>query len=141
MINEVNLIGNLGRDPEVRCFDNGGKLANLSLGTSRRWKNRNTGEIEERTEWHRVNVTADGLVTYLEKAAQKGTMLYVSGRLETRKWTDQNGVDRYSTEVVVAPYEGVLKVLKGGRDFSSSRPLDGRETTAARPELDDEIPF
>ncbi|MFG6535568.1 single-stranded DNA-binding protein [Sulfitobacter sp. 1A16787] len=114
-VNKVILIGNLGRDPEVRTFQNGGKIANLRLATSERWKDRNTGEQREKTEWHQVTIANEALVRVVEQYCRKGSKLYVEGRLETRKWQDQAGNDRYTTEVVVRPYRGEITLL-GSRD-------------------------
>ena len=118
-VNKVILIGNLGRDPEVRSFANGGKVVNLRLATSETWKDRNTGERKERTEWHSVAIFNEPLGRIAEQYLKKGSTVYIEGQLETRKWQDQNGNDRYSTEVVVRPYSGNLTLL-GGRDGGGS---------------------
>ena len=102
-VNKVILLGNLGRDPEVRNFPNGGKVANFSIATSENWKDRNTGERRERTEWHNVSITNEALVRVAEQYLKKGSKVYVEGQLETRKWQDQTGNDRYTTEVVLRP--------------------------------------
>ena len=115
-VNKVIIIGNLGQDPEVRSFANGGKVCNLSIATSETWKDRNSGERKERTEWHRVAIFAEGLVGIAERFLSKGSKVYIEGRLETRKWQDQSGVDRYSTEVVLRPYGGTLTLLDGRKD-------------------------
>src|SRR6056297_1654719 len=112
-VNKVILIGNLGRDPEVRTFQDGGKLCNA---TSETWKDRNTGERRERTEWHNVTLRGDGLVRVAEQYLRKGSKVYVEGQLQTRKWQDQSGQDRYSTDVVVAGLGGVLTMLDGRSD-------------------------
>lgn len=114
-VNKVILIGNLGRDPEVRTFQNGGKVCNLRIATSENWKDRNTGERRERTEWHSVAVHQEGAVRFAEQYLRKGSKVYVEGQLETRKWQDQSGQDRYSTEVAVRPYCGELTSLDGGQ--------------------------
>ena len=114
-VNKVILIGNLGRDPEVRTFANGGKVVNLRLATSENWKDKNTGEKKERTEWHSVAIFNEPLGRIAEQYLKKGNTVYIEGQLETRKWQDQNGNDRYSTEVVVRPFTGNLTLL-GGRD-------------------------
>jgi single-strand DNA-binding protein len=115
-VNKVILIGNLGRDPEVRSFTNGGKVCNLRIATSETWKDRNTGERKERTEWHSVAIHAEGLVGIAERFLRKGSKVYIEGQLETRKWQDQSGQDRYTTEVVLRPYNGTLTLLDGRRD-------------------------
>ncbi len=112
-VNKVILIGNLGRDPEVRSFQNGGKVCNLRIATSETWKDRNTGERKERTEWHSVAIFQEGLVRIAEQYLRKGSKVYVEGKLQTRKWQDQSGQDRYSTEVVLQGFDGVLTMLDG----------------------------
>ena len=103
-LNKVTLIGNLGKDPEIRSFQNGGRAASFSIATSETWKDKQTGERKERTEWHRISILNDGLVSVAEKYLKKGAKVYLEGQLETRKWTDKEGQDRYSTEVVLRPY-------------------------------------
>ncbi len=110
-VNKVILIGNLGRDPEVRTFQNGGKVCNLRIATSENWKDRNTGERRERTEWHTVAIFNEALVRLAEQYLRKGSKVYLEGKLETRKWQDQSGQDRYSTEVVLRPYAGEMTFL------------------------------
>lgn len=110
-VNKVILIGNLGRDPEVRSFQNGGKVCNLRIATSEQWKDRNTGERREKTEWHSVAIFNENLVRLAEQYLRKGSKVYLEGQLETRKWQDQNGQDRYSTEVVLRPYKGEMTFL------------------------------
>ncbi|MEL6608354.1 MAG: single-stranded DNA-binding protein [Pseudomonadota bacterium] len=112
-VNKVILIGNLGQDPEVRNFQNGGKVCNLRIATSENWKDRNTGERREKTEWHTVAIFNEGLVRIAEQYLRKGSKVYLEGQLETRKWQDQNGQDRYSTEVVLRNYAGNLTMLDG----------------------------
>ncbi|MEO1796577.1 MAG: single-stranded DNA-binding protein [Pseudomonadota bacterium] len=112
-VNKVIIVGNLGQDPEVRNFQNGGKVCNLSVATSEQWKDRNTGERREKTEWHRVAIFNEGLVRVAEQYLRKGSKVYLEGQLETRKWQDQNGQDRYSTEVVLRNYTGNLTMLDG----------------------------
>ncbi|GMG82886.1 hypothetical protein LNKW23_20990 [Paralimibaculum aggregatum] len=112
-VNKVILIGNLGRDPEVRSFQNGGKVCNLRLATSENWKDRETGERRERTEWHSVAIFSEPLIRVAEQYLRKGSKVYVEGQLETRKWQDQNGNDRYSTEVVLRPFRSELTMLDG----------------------------
>ncbi|MBH1944964.1 single-stranded DNA-binding protein [Erythrobacter sp. YJ-T3-07] len=112
-LNKVMLIGNLGADPEIRSFQNGGKVANLRIATSEQWKDRNTGERQERTEWHTVAIFSEGLVNVVERFLKKGSKVYIEGKLQTRKWQDQNGQDRYSTEVVLRGFDGTLTMLDG----------------------------
>ena len=112
-VNKVILIGNLGRDPEVRTFQNGGKVCNLRIATSENWKDRNTGERKERTEWHSVAIFSEGLVRVAEQYLRKGSKVYLEGQLQTRKWQDQSGQDRYSTEVVLQGFGSTLTMLDG----------------------------
>jgi single-strand DNA-binding protein len=114
-VNKVILVGNLGADPEVKSFQNGGKICNLRIATSEDWKDRQTGEKKERTEWHTVVLNSDGLVGVAERFLRKGSKVYIEGQLRTRKWQDQSGNDRYSTEVTVPPYEGKLVMLDGAK--------------------------
>ena len=141
-VNKVILIGNLGADPEVRSFQNGGQVCNLRLATSESWKDKNTGERRERTEWHSVAVMAEPLVRFAERHLRKGSKVYIEGQLQTRKWQDQSGNDRYSTEVVLRPYAGVLQGLDrrestDDRDQGYSGPPAG----GGGGSLDTEIPF
>ncbi|WP_420863514.1 single-stranded DNA-binding protein [Algirhabdus cladophorae] len=115
-VNKVILIGNLGRDPEVRTFQNGGKVCNLRIATSENWKDRNTGERREKTEWHSVAIFSEPLARVAEQYLRKGSKVYLEGQLETRKWQDQSGQDRYSTEVVLRPYTSTLTMLDGRGD-------------------------
>ena len=112
-VNKVILIGNLGRDPEVRSFQNGGKVCNLRIATSENWKDKNTGERREKTEWHSVAIFQEGLVRIAEQYLRKGSKVYIEGQLQTRKWQDQSGQDKYSTEVVLQGYGGTLTMLDG----------------------------
>ena len=119
-INKVILVGNLGRDPEIRATQDGSKIVNLSLATSERWKDRNSGEQREKTEWHRVVIFNENLGRIAEQYLRKGSNCYVEGQLQTRKWQDDKGADRYSTEVVLQNYGGVMTMLdtrNGGGDF------------------------
>ena len=118
-VNKVILVGNLGRDPEVRTFSNGGKVCNLRLATSETWRDKQTGERKERTEWHSVAIFNEPLAKIAEQYLKKGSTVYIEGQLETRKWTDQQGQERYTTEVVLRPYRGELTLL-GGRDGGGS---------------------
>ena len=154
-VNKVILIGNLGRDPEVRSFQNGGKVCNLRIATSETWKDRNTGERREKTEWHSVAVFSDGLVRVCEQYLRKGSKVYIEGKLQTRKWQDQSGADRYSTEVVLQGFDATLVMLDGrndggsgssgggyggGYDQSPDSYGGGGNPNSGR-DLDDEIPF
>jgi single-strand DNA-binding protein len=118
-VNKVILIGNLGADPEVRTFQNGGKVCNIRVATSEQWKDKNTGERQERTQWHTVAIFNEGLVRIAEQYLKKGSKVYIEGQLETRKWQDQSGEDRYSTEVVLRGYGGTLTMLGGRSDGNS----------------------
>ena len=145
-LNRVTLIGNLGRDPEVRSFQNGGRVANFSIATSERWKDRNSGEQRERTEWNRIAVLNDNLINVVERYLRKGSKVYVEGQLETRKWTDQSGQERYTTEVVLRPYRGELVMLdareNGGQQESGVGWTDSAGSQDGRaPDPSDEIPF
>ena len=115
-VNKVILVGNLGRDPEVRSFNNGGKVVNLRIATSENWKDRNTGERRERTEWHSVAIFNEALGRIAEQYLRKGSTVYIEGQLETRKWQDQSGQDRYTTEIVLRPFTGNLTLLGGRGD-------------------------
>ena len=112
-VNKVIIVGNLGADPEVKSFQNGGRIANLRIATSESWKDKNTGERKERTEWHSVVLQSDGLVGVAERFLKKGSKVYIEGSLRTRKWQDQSGNDRYTTEVSVGGVGGVLTMLDG----------------------------
>ena len=112
-LNKVMLIGNLGQDPEIRSFQNGGKVANLRIATTEQWKDRNSGERQERTEWHSVAIFSEGLIGVVERFLRKGAKVYIEGQLQTRKWQDQSGNDRYSTEIVLRGMNGTLTMLDG----------------------------
>ncbi|MEQ8736331.1 MAG: single-stranded DNA-binding protein [Rhodospirillaceae bacterium] len=153
-VNKVILIGNLGRDPEVRSMQNGGKVANLSIATSENWKDKNTGERKEKTEWHRV-VIFGSLADIAERYLKKGSKVYVSGQLQTRKWTDQSGTEKYTTEVVLQGYGGELTMLDGrgdgaggGGGYGASEPSGagggdggGWDSGPSGGDMDDDIPF
>lgn len=164
-VNKVILVGNLGRDPEIRHTQDGKKIANLSVATSESWKDRNTGERKERTEWHRVVIFSEGLANIAEQYLRKGSKIYLEGQLQTRKWTDQSGQDKYSTEVVLQGFNCTLTMLDGreggggggqggggygGGGFDSG-PASGGDSfgggsgggggPAPGSDLDDEIPF
>ena len=161
-VNKEILIGNLGADPEVRTFQNGGKVCNLRIATSETWKDRNTNERKERTQWHTVAIFSEPLVRVAEQYLKKGSKIYVEGQLETRKWQDQSGADRYSTEVVLRPYTSTLTMLdgrgdgggggggnygggqSGGYDQGAPGGYDqgpSQGSSAPSRDLDDEIPF
>ncbi|MCW1951748.1 MAG: single-stranded DNA-binding protein [Octadecabacter sp.] len=118
-LNKVMIIGNLGRDPEVRSFQNGGKVCNLNIATSETWKDKNTGERREKTEWHRVAIFQEGLVRVAEQYLKKGSTVYIEGKLQTRKWQDQSGKDMYTTEIVLQGYDGVMTMIGGRGDGGS----------------------
>ena len=115
-VNKAIIIGNLGRDPEVRSFNNGGKVCNLRIATSERWKDKTSGEQREKTEWHSVSIMNENLVHVAEQYLRKGSTVYIEGQLQTRKWQDQNGQDRYSTEIVLQGFNGTLTMLGGRSD-------------------------
>jgi single-strand DNA-binding protein len=159
-LNKVTLIGNLGRDPEVRSTQDGMKIVNLSIATSESWKDRNSGERRERTEWHRVVIFNENLGKVAEQYLRKGSKVYLEGALQTRKWTDQNGQDKYTTEVVLQRYRGELTMLDGrgeggggggsygggsdggyGGGQQQSGGYDAPAPVGGPNDLDDEIPF
>ena len=149
-VNKVILVGNLGADPEVRKFQNGGSVCNLRIATSENWKDRNTGERREKTEWHSVAIFSEGLVRVAEQYLRKGSKVFIEGQLETRKWQDQNGNDRYTTEVVLRNFNSTLVMLdsrsgsggfdRGGNDSGFSENTSS-QSGGQRYELDDDIPF
>ena len=159
-VNKVIIVGNLGRDPESRSFQNGGKVVNLRIATSESWKDRNSGERKEKTEWHSVAIFNEGLANTAERYLRKGSKVYLEGQLQTRKWQDQSGADRYSTEVVLQGFNSALTMLDGrgggggsfaddagGGDFGVSGPSSAppRRVAAAaggrNGDMDDDIPF
>ena len=119
-VNKVILLGNLGADPEIRSFQNGNKVCNLRIATSETWKDRNSGEKKEKTEWHTVAIFSEGLVNVAEQYLQKGSKVYVEGKLQTRKWQDQSGADKYSTEIVLQGFEAKLVMLDSASGGGSS---------------------
>ena len=147
-VNKVILVGNLGADPEVRRMQDGRPVVNLRVATSDTWKDKNTGERRERTEWHRVVIFSEGLARVAEQYLKKGAKVYIEGQLQTRKWTDQNGQERYSTEIVLQGFNAVLTMLDGagggrrdsGSDFGGGDDM-GRSSGGQSFELDDDIPF
>jgi len=160
-VNKVILIGNLGKDPEIRRTQDGRPIANLTVATSETWRDKNTGERKEKTEWHRVVIFNEGLCKVVEQYVKKGAKVYIEGALQTRKWTDQQGVEKYSTEVVLQGFNSVLTMLDGrsgggggsfgsddGGDFGSGGPVSSapRRAVAAggggrNSDMDDDIPF
>ena len=165
-VNKVILVGNLGADPDVRSMQSGDKVANLSIATSESWKDRSTGERQERTQWHKVVVFNKGLVTVCENYLKKGAKVYIEGQIETRKWQDQSGQDKYTTEIVLRPFRSELTMLDsrnsggggygggsqdGGQSFNDGgnasygggAPAGGQQQPQAAPidAMDDEIPF
>ena len=161
-VNKVILIGNLGRDPEVRTFGNGGKVVNLRVATSEQWRDKGSGERKERTEWHSVAIYNENLARIAEQYLRKGSTVYLEGQLETRKWQDQSGQDRYTTEVVLRQFRGELTLLGGRGESGPSGPGGGYEdrggydgydshgasssprgapASGPRHDLDDDIPF
>ncbi len=153
-VNKVIIVGNLGRDPEVRTFQNGGKVCNLRIATSETWRDKASGERKEKTEWHSVAIFSEPLAKIAEQYLRKGSKVYIEGQLETRKWQDQSGQDRYSTEVVLRPYRGELTLLDGrgeggggGGGYGGSQMEDQRGGDGGGggrsfgSDLDDEIPF
>lgn len=152
-VNKVIIVGNLGKDPEIRTFQNGGRVASFSVATSENWKDKQTGERKERTEWHRVSVLNENLVGIVERFVKKGTKVYLEGQLETRKYTDKDGVEKYTTEVVLRPYRGEITLLDSRKDGASGAANDYDDAPpaaasgnsggsfAAKSAMDDEIPF
>jgi len=138
-VNKVIIIGNLGRDPEIRSMQSGDRVANLAVATSEQWKDKTSGERREKTEWHRVVLFGNGLVGVAEKYLSKGSKVYLEGKLETRKWQDQSGNDRYTTEVVLRPYNGTLQMLDGKSGGQGGG--QAHEPATAKDDLDDDIPF
>ena len=157
-LNRVMLIGNLGQEPDIRSMQNGGRVCNLSIATSENWKDRNTGERKEKTEWHRVVVFNEGLVGVIENYVKKGSKVFIEGQLETRKWQNKDGVDQYTTEIVIKNFNGGLTMLDGRNDnqgggggYQQNRPAqaannDGgaQQQSNAAPvhgDFEDDIPF
>jgi single-strand DNA-binding protein len=160
-VNKVILIGNLGKDPEVKSFANGGKIANFSIATSETWKDKMSGERKERTEWHNIKIDNENLIRVVEQYLRKGSKVYVEGQLQTRKWQDRDGNDRYTTEVVVGRFKGELELLDrreggggggyggGGDDYGSAparAPAGGGMGGGGKPssfddDMDDDVPF
>ena len=152
-VNKVILLGNLGKDPDIRATQAGSRLASFSIATSTKYRNKDTQQLEDKTEWHRVVVFNDKLADICEKYLRKGSKIYIEGQLQTRKWTDNNGVDKYTTEVVIPNYSGVLTMLdtrpqsfvseesnNNQLDSAADEAMGGSETSTAE-QLDDDIPF
>ena len=159
-VNKVILVGNLGKDPESRSFQNGGKVVSFSVATSESWKDKNSGERKDRTEWHNVSIFSEGLARVAEQYLKKGSKVYLEGQLETRKWQDKDGNDKYSTEVVLRNFGSTLTMLDGRSEVAGAGGGSGYEDRAparnagakakggkgpsedfSRPDFDDEIPF
>ena len=147
-VNKVILVGNLGRDPEVRAMQDNNSVVNLSVATSETWKDKNSGERRERTEWHRVVIFNERLADVAQKFLHKGSKVYLEGQLQTRKWQDQSGIDKYTTEVVLQRFRGELTMLDSrndtGEQFSSARNSEMKNNdveAVSNSDLDDEIPF
>lgn len=135
-VNRVTLIGNLGRDPEIRTFQNGGKVCNFSLATSESWKDKASGERKDKTEWHNVVIRNESLIGIAERYLKKGSKIYLEGKIETRKYTDKDGVERYTTEIVVPPFKGEITMLDGKQTEAPPVPQSDN-----MPEIDDSVPF
>ncbi len=150
-VNKVILVGNLGKDPEIRSTQDGREIANLTIATSESWKDRNSGERKEKTEWHRVVIFSEGLVNIAKNYLKKGAKVYLEGTLQTRKWTDQSGQEKYSTEVVLQGFNATLTMLDGRRDgdnsgssYNAPQANQNPGASGGKPVgeiLDDEIPF
>ena len=149
-VNKVIIMGNLGKDPEIRNFPNGGRVCNFSVATSESWRDKNSGEKQERTQWHNISILSDPLVNIAERFLKKGSKVYLEGQLETRKWQDNSGSDRYSTEIVLRPYKGEITLIDNKADSNmsnepiSNNQMDEIQENSVSPnvdEFDDEIPF
>ena len=148
-INKVILIGNVGNDPEIKSFQSGDRVVNFSLATTENWKDKQTGEQKSITEWHKISIFNTGLISIAEKLIKKGMKIYLEGQLQTRKWQDASGTDKYSTEIVLKQYRGELVILdkleqrntlnNGNQTLDSDKPIES--FTGKSPELDDDIPF
>ena len=154
-VNKVIIMGNLGKDPEIRNFPNGGRVCNFSVATSENWKDRNSGEKQERTQWHNISILSEPLVNIAERFLKKGSKVYLEGQLETRKWQDNSGADRYSTEIVLRPYKGEITLIDNKADNNNTNENIINEpnsdtkinqnseinTNLTNEDFDDEIPF
>ena len=149
-VNKVIIMGNLGKDPEIRNFPNGGRVCNFSVATSETWRDKNSGEKQERTQWHNISILSDPLVNIAERFLKKGSKVYLEGQLETRKWQDNSGSDRYSTEIVLRPYKGEITLIDNKADSNvtnesiNNNQMDKIQENSVSPnvdDFDDEIPF
>jgi single-strand DNA-binding protein len=144
-VNKVIIVGNLGRDPEIRTFQNGGKVVNLRIATSETWKDKQSGERKERTEWHSIAIFNEHFAKVAEQYLRKGSKVYVEGQLETRKWQDQSGQDKFTTEIVLRPYGGELTLLDGADGGQGGKPSNppqsGGAPAGGNGGMSDEIPF
>ena len=149
-VNKVIIMGNLGKDPEIRNFPNGGRVCNFSVATSESWRDKNSGEKQERTQWHNISILSEPLVNIAERFLKKGSKVYLEGQLETRKWQDNSGSDRYSTEIVLRPYKGEITLIDNKADLNmtnepiSNNQMDEIQENSVSPnvdDFDDEIPF
>ena len=149
-VNKVIIMGNLGKDPEIRNFPNGGRVCNFSVATSETWRDKNSGEKQERTQWHNISILSEPLVNIAERFLKKGSKVYLEGQLETRKWQDNSGSDRYSTEIVLRPYKGEITLIDNKADSNMSNEpinndqMDEIQENSVSPnvdDFDDEIPF
>ena len=139
-VNKVILIGHVGQDPEIRPMNNGGKVANFTIATNNNWKDKNTGERKEKTEWHRISVFNEGLVRVCEQYVKKGSKLYIEGSLQSRKWTDQQGQDRHTTEIVLQAFNGTL-VMLDSRGAGQPAPSQHEQAKQNASQPNDDIPF
>ena len=145
-VNKAIIVGNVGKDPEVRSTNDGREIATLTVATSESWKDKSTGEKKEKTEWHRVVIFNDGLVNLVKNYVKKGSKLYIEGALHTRKWTDKDSVERYTTEIVLQGFGGVITMLDknnggGGNNSSESNDQPQQSSPSNSDQLDDEVPF
>ncbi len=149
-VNKVIIMGNLGKDPEIRNFPNGGRVCNFSVATSESWRDKNSGEKQERTQWHNISILSEPLVNIAERFLKKGSKVYLEGQLETRKWQDNSGSDRYSTEIVLRPYKGEITLIDNKADSNminepiSNNQMDEIQESSISSnvdDFDDEIPF
>ncbi len=149
-VNKVIIMGNLGKDPEIRNFPNGGRVCNFSVATSESWRDKNSGEKQERTQWHNISILSEPLVNIAERFLKKGSKVYLEGQLETRKWQDNSGSDRYSTEIVLRPYKGEITLIDNKADSNmTNEPINNNQMDKIQEnnvspnvdDFDDEIPF
>jgi single-strand DNA-binding protein len=142
-VNKVILIGNLGKDPEIRRTQDGKAIANLTVATSESWRDKSNGERKEKTEWHRVVIFNENIAKIAEQYIRKGSSVYIEGQLQTRKWTDKDGVDKYSTEIVLQGFNSVLTLLGGKQEAARPDPEQEFKSAVKQsfPAVDDEVPF